>query len=61
MICFRVEDWKNGGNYHLETLPEFGSSLVPNDNWLQFKIANTVLYAHTDVSETKKLMVLNVT
>lgn len=45
----------------METLPELGSSLVPNDNWSQFKIANAVLSAHTNISVTKKLMVLNVT
>lgn len=61
VICFRGGDWKNGGNCHLETLPELGSSLVPNDNWLQFRIANAVLSAHTNVSESKKFMVLNVT
>ncbi|XP_047153167.1 protein trichome birefringence-like 10 [Vigna umbellata] len=60
-VHFRGGDWKNGGNCHLETLPELGSSLVPNDNWLQFKIANAVLSAYTNVSETKKFMVLNVT
>ncbi|XP_068463297.1 protein trichome birefringence-like 11 isoform X2 [Phaseolus vulgaris] len=60
-VHFRGGDWKNGGNCHLETLPELGSSLVPNDNWLQFKIANAVLSAHTNISETKKFMVLNVT
>ncbi|KAE9609558.1 hypothetical protein Lal_00006820 [Lupinus albus] len=61
-VHFRGGDWRNGGNCHLETLPEPGSSLVPNDNWSQFKIANSVLSsAHTNVSEIKKFKVLNVT
>ncbi|KAK7363714.1 hypothetical protein VNO77_05866 [Canavalia gladiata] len=60
-VHFRGGDWRNGGNCHLETLPELGSSLVPNDNWSQFKITNAVLSAHTNISETKNFMVLNVT
>ncbi|KAK7264512.1 hypothetical protein RJT34_32121 [Clitoria ternatea] len=60
-VHFRGGDWKNGGNCHLETLPEVVSSLVPNDNWSKFKIANAVLSAHTNISETMKFMVLNVT
>ena len=45
----------------METLPELGSSLVPNDNWSQFKIANSVLSAHTNTSEVLKFKILNVT
>ncbi|KAJ1427213.1 PMR5 N-terminal domain [Sesbania bispinosa] len=60
-VHFRGGDWRNGGNCHLETLPEFGSSLVPNDNWSRFKIANSVLTAHTNTSEIMKFKVLNVT
>lgn len=47
----------------METLPEAGSSLVPNDNWSRFKIANAVLSAaNTDTSsEIMKFKVLNVT
>ncbi|XP_027368667.1 protein trichome birefringence-like 10 [Abrus precatorius] len=60
-VHFRGADWRNGGNCHLETLPELSSSLVPNDNWSQFKIANAVLSAHTNISEAMKFMVLNIT
>ncbi|QCE10306.1 Trichome birefringence-like family [Vigna unguiculata] len=55
-IFKRGGDWQNGGNCHLETLPELCSSLVPNDNWLQFKIMNVVLSAHTNVSEIVFIM-----
>ncbi|KAJ7954936.1 Trichome birefringence-like family [Quillaja saponaria] len=44
-VHFRGGDWRTGGNCHLETLPELGSSLVPSDNWAQFKIANAELSA----------------
>ncbi|RZB82037.1 protein trichome birefringence-like 11 [Glycine soja] len=60
-VHFRGGDWRKGGNCNLETLPELGSSLVPNDNWSQFKIANSVLSAHTNTSEFLKLKILNVT
>ncbi|KAJ1428762.1 PMR5 N-terminal domain [Sesbania bispinosa] len=60
-VHFRGGDWRKGGNCHLETLPELGSSLVPNDNWSQFKIANSVLSAHTNTSEVLNFKVLNVT
>ncbi|RDX57837.1 Protein trichome birefringence-like 10, partial [Mucuna pruriens] len=62
-VHFRGGDWRKGGNCHLETLPELGSSLVPNDNWSQFKIANSVLLAHTNsnTSEVLKFKILNVT
>jgi hypothetical protein len=45
----------------LETLPELGSSLVPKDNWSQFKIANSAILEHTNTSQVLKLKVLNVT
>ncbi|KAL2341254.1 hypothetical protein Fmac_009194 [Flemingia macrophylla] len=62
-VHFRGGDWKKGGSCHLETLPELGSSLVPNDNWSQFKVANSVLLAHTNTNttESSKLKILNVT
>ncbi|BAT87434.1 Protein trichome birefringence-like 11 [Vigna angularis] len=60
-VHFRGGDWRKGGSCHLETLPEHGSSLVPKDNWSQFKIANSVLLAHTNTSEVLKFKILNVT
>lgn len=42
-------------------MPEIGSSLVPSENWVQFKIANTVLSAHLNTSKAKNLKLLNVT
>ncbi|KAK7359736.1 hypothetical protein VNO77_01701 [Canavalia gladiata] len=60
-VHFRGGAWNKGGNCHLETMPEFGSSLVPNDNWSQFKIANSLLSAYTNSSEVLRLKVLNVT
>ncbi|GMY27509.1 protein trichome birefringence-like 10 [Fagus crenata] len=60
-VHFRGGDWRTGGNCHLETLPELGSSLVPSNIWVQFKIANAVLSEHINTSEVKKIEVLNVT
>ena len=60
-VIYRVGDWRTGGNCHLETLPELGSSLVPSDTWAQFKIANAVFSTHLYASEVKKFEVLNVT
>ncbi|KAK7303270.1 hypothetical protein RJT34_14173 [Clitoria ternatea] len=59
-VHFRGGDWRKGGSCHLETLPEVGSSLVPNDNWSQFKIANSLFLTHTNTSQVK-LKILNVT
>ncbi|XP_057415700.1 protein trichome birefringence-like 10 [Lotus japonicus] len=60
-VHFRGGDWRNGGNCHSETLPDLGSSLVPNDNWSRFKAANAVLSSHTNASEIMKIKVLNIT
>ena len=62
-ICFafRGGSWKTGGTCHMETLPELGSSLVPPDNWSQFKTVMDVLSARTNRSEVLKLDLLNVT
>ncbi|KAJ7980101.1 Protein trichome birefringence-like [Quillaja saponaria] len=54
-VHFRGGDWRTGGNCHLETLPELGSSLVPSNNWAQFKIASEALSAHSNTSEIMKL------
>ncbi|KAE9594660.1 hypothetical protein Lal_00037491 [Lupinus albus] len=58
---FRGGDWRKGGNCHIETLPEPGSSMVSDENWFQVKIANSLLLEHTNTSETIKVNVLNVT
>ncbi|KAL4642568.1 hypothetical protein ACB092_02G028600 [Castanea dentata] len=60
-VHFRGGDWKTGGNCHLETLPELGSSLSPPDSWDIVKIANSVLSAHLNTSEALKVEVLNIT
>ncbi|XP_062177230.1 protein trichome birefringence-like 10 [Alnus glutinosa] len=60
-VHFRGGDWRAGGNCHMETLPELGSSLVPSDSWAQFKIANAMLSAHINTSEAVKFEMLNVT
>lgn len=60
-VHFRGGDWRNGGNCHLETLPELGSSLVPSDIWAQIKVANAVLSVHSNTSDIMKFQVLNVT
>lgn len=60
-VLYRGGDWKTGGNCHLETLPELGSSLSPSDSWDIVKIANSVLSAHLNTSEALKVEVLNIT
>ncbi|KAI4317765.1 hypothetical protein L6164_025608 [Bauhinia variegata] len=61
-VHFRGGDWRNGGTCHLETLPDLGSSssLVPSDNWSQFKIASSVLSAYSNNSEMTNFKVLNI-
>ncbi|XP_068332605.1 protein trichome birefringence-like 10 [Pyrus communis] len=60
-VHFRGGDWKTGGNCHSETLPELGSSVVPPQSWDQFRVANVVLSAHSNTSQTTKIDILNVT
>lgn len=60
-VLYRGGDWKAGGNCHLETLPELGSSLSPSDSWDIVKIANSVLSAPLNTSEALKVEVLNIT
>ncbi|KAG6668309.1 protein trichome birefringence-like 10 [Carya illinoinensis] len=60
-VHFRGGDWRNGGNCHLERLPELGSSLVPSDTWTHFQVANAILSAHSNASQEMKFEVLNVT
>ncbi|MED6158699.1 hypothetical protein PIB30_035240 [Stylosanthes scabra] len=60
-VHFRGGDWRTGGSCHLETLPELDPSMVPNDNWTQFKIANSLLSTHKNTTEFVNLKVLNVT
>lgn len=58
--CCRGGDWRNG-SCHLETLPELGSSLVPSNNWLQYKIITDTLAVHSNTSEAIKVNILNIT
>lgn len=60
VLC-RGGDWRNGGNCHLETLPELGSSLVPSDTWAQFKRASAILSAYSNNTSQTKFEVLNIT
>ncbi|XP_015942755.2 uncharacterized protein LOC107468021 [Arachis duranensis] len=60
-VHFRSGDWRSGGSCHLETLPELNMSLVPNDNWSQFKIDNSLLSSHKNSTELVKLKILNIT
>ncbi|XLS99040.1 hypothetical protein HN51_041775, partial [Arachis hypogaea] len=60
-VHFRSGDWRSGGSCHLETLPELNMSLVPNDNWSQFKIGNSLLSSHKNSTELVKLKILNIT
>ncbi|RYR26304.1 hypothetical protein Ahy_B02g060527 [Arachis hypogaea] len=60
-VHFRSGDWRIGGSCHLETLPELNMSLVPNDNWSQFKIDNSLISSHKNSTELVKLKILNIT
>ncbi|KAL1336439.1 hypothetical protein AAHE18_10G063100 [Arachis hypogaea] len=60
-VHFRSGDWRSGGSCHLETLPELNMSLVPNDNWSQFKIGNSLLSSHKNSTQLVKLKILNIT
>ncbi|QHO20059.1 Protein trichome birefringence-like [Arachis hypogaea] len=60
-VHFRSGDWRSGGSCHLKTLPELNLSLVPNDNWSQFKIGNSLLSSHKNSTELVKLKILNIT
>ncbi|XLT32578.1 hypothetical protein HN873_063870 [Arachis hypogaea] len=59
-VHFRSGDWRSSGSCHLETLPELNMSLVPNDNWSQFKIGNSLLSSHKNSTELVKLKILNI-
>ena len=58
-LHFRGGDWRAGGNCHLETLPELGSSLVPPETWTQFKITTDVFSAYS--KQAAEFSILNVT
>ncbi|KAJ6769504.1 PROTEIN TRICHOME BIREFRINGENCE-LIKE 9-RELATED [Salix koriyanagi] len=58
-VHFRGGDWRAGGNCHLETLPELGSSLVPPETWTQFKITTDVFSAYS--KQAAEFSILNVT
>ncbi|KAH8499818.1 hypothetical protein Peur_041767 [Populus x canadensis] len=58
-VHFRGGDWRTGGNCHLETLPELGSSLVPSETWTQFKIVTDVFSAYSN--QAAEFSILNVT
>ncbi|KAB5545402.1 hypothetical protein DKX38_013514 [Salix brachista] len=58
-LHFRGGDWRAGGNCHLETLPELGSSLVPPETWTQLKITTDVFSAYS--KQAAEFSILNVT
>ncbi|KAF9605512.1 hypothetical protein IFM89_017531 [Coptis chinensis] len=60
-VHFRGGDWRTGGNCHLETLPELGSSLVPSQTWQQLNVVNEVLSDYSNKSQVMQIDVLNVT
>ncbi|GMY27507.1 protein trichome birefringence-like 10 [Fagus crenata] len=61
-VHFREENGKSVAKCHLETLPVHGSSLVPSNIPVQFKISNALLSAaHLNTSNVIKFEVLNVT
>ncbi|KFK26160.1 hypothetical protein AALP_AA8G211000 [Arabis alpina] len=62
-VHFRGGDWKTGGTCHMETLPDFGASLVPPETWEHLKLIQDVLSSpyFFNRSETVKLKVLNIT
>ncbi|KAJ4825756.1 Protein trichome birefringence-like 10 [Turnera subulata] len=58
-VHFRGGSWRTGGHCHLETLPELGSTLVPQETGTQFKIVTNVFSAYSN--KGLKLNVLNIT
>ncbi|KAG7555796.1 PC-Esterase [Arabidopsis suecica] len=63
-VHFRGGDWRTGGTCHMETLPDFGASLVPAETWDHIKLLQDVLSSslyYLKTSETVKLKVLNIT
>lgn len=59
-LC-RGGDWRTGGNCHLETLPELGSSLVPSNTWDKYTIFADLVSTHLNTSDVKSMNVLNIT
>ncbi|POO02248.1 Trichome birefringence-like family [Trema orientale] len=55
-VHFRGGDWKNGGNCHLETLPELGSLLVPSESWKEISTLVFLIFFNKaePVSEEKR-------
>lgn len=47
----------------METLPDFGASLVPSETWDHIKLFQDVLssFNYSNISETVKLKLLNIT
>jgi hypothetical protein len=60
-VHFRGGDWSSGGNCHMETLPELGSSLVPPDTWLRYNTFLNVISSESNKSYIKEVDILNVT
>lgn len=60
-VHFRGGDWRSGGNCHLETLPELGSSLVPLNNWEMYNLFSNVVSGHLNASNAKAVIILNIT
>ncbi|CAN6863890.1 unnamed protein product [Brassica oleracea] len=65
-VHFRGGDWRSGGTCHMETLPDFGASLVPPETWEHLKLLGDVLSPlyHSNTSSSQaaaKLKLLNIT
>mgnify|MGYP003362537130 CR=1 FL=1 len=64
-VHFRGGDWRSGGTCHMETLPDFGASLVPPETWEHLKLLGDVLsplyHSNTSSQAAAKLKLLNIT
>ncbi|GAA0184953.1 hypothetical protein LIER_32241 [Lithospermum erythrorhizon] len=60
-VHFRGGDWKNGGNCHMETLPDLSSSLVPPHTWTRYTIFMELMDAHLNLSDVNVLNVTHMT
>ncbi|KAJ0698000.1 putative PMR5 domain, PC-Esterase [Helianthus annuus] len=63
-VHFRGGNWRAGGNCHLETLPNLGSTTQSSSNWPQYHIFKDVISNRSknqSVDATKSMNILNTT
>uniref|UniRef100_A0A1J3CLE8 Protein trichome birefringence-like 11 n=1 Tax=Noccaea caerulescens TaxID=107243 RepID=A0A1J3CLE8_NOCCA len=63
-VHFRGGDWRTGGTCNMETLPDFGASLVPSETWDHIKLLQGImssLYYRNRTETVVKVKLLNIT